>query len=221
MLSFRRRARSSQFSDREQAYAVALIMVGIVLVTVATVAILMEDTARESALRMRGPPSFAGPTPDRLDARPALDVSEYVNGAHDYGFAYPTSWTVRENARVTSLENPSGRIRVLFGVGPSGDLEKAASRSIDSLSNVTSNRDVIGMTREKIDGSRSLLVSGTAIDDADRRVRFLAITVRGDSKNYAISILVPRRSDPVTVLPQIEDIVSSFDVLATGANVSV
>ena len=77
------------------------------------------------------------------------------------------------------------------------------------------------MTRDNSDGTRSLLVRGTAIDDADRRVRFLAITVRGDSKNYAISILVPRRSDPVTVLPQIEDIVSSFDVLATGANVSV
>src|SRR5918996_2756871 len=223
MLSFRRRARSSQFSDREQAYALALIMVGIVLVTVATVGILVENTARqdarESARRMLEPP--AGATPDRSGSRSDLGVAEYVNGTDDYGFEYPASWTVHENAQITSLENPNGRIRVRFGIGPASDLGTTTARSIHSLSDVTSDRDVIGMTREKIDGSSSLLVSGTAIDDGGRRVRFLAITVRGQSKNYAISILVPRRSDPVTVLPQIEEIVSSFDVLATGAEVSV
>jgi hypothetical protein len=222
VLSFRRRARSSQFSDREQAYALALIMVGIVLVTVATVGILIENAARQDAReseRMLGPP--AGATPDRSGSRSDLGVAEYVNGTHDYGFEYPASWTVHENARITSLENPNGRIRVRFGTGPSSDLETTAARSIHSLTDVTSDRDVIGMTREKIDGSSSLLVSGTAIDDGGRPVRFLSITVRGQSKNYAISILVPRRSDPVTVLPQIEEIVSSFDVLATGAEVSV
>ena len=110
MLSFRRRARSSQFSDREQAYAVALSMVGIVLVTVATVAILMEDTARESALRMRGPPSFAGPTPDRLDARPALDVSEYVNGArHSRTRAVASACCSVSDRRATWKRRPAGR----------------------------------------------------------------------------------------------------------------
>jgi hypothetical protein len=222
MLSFRRRARSSQFSTREQAYALALIMVGIVLVTVATVGILIENAARQDAReseRMLGPP--AGTTPDRSGSGSDLDVAQYVNGTHDYGFEYPVSWTVQENAQITSLENPNGRIRVRFGIGPSSDLGTTAARSIHSLSDVTSDRDVVGMTREKIDGSSSLLVSGTAIDDGGRRVRFLSITVQGQSKSYAISILVPRRSDPVTVLPQIEEIVSSFDVLATGAEVSV
>jgi hypothetical protein len=222
MFSVRRRAGFSQFSDREQAYALALIMVGIVLVTVATVAILIENAARqdarESARRMLGPP--AGETPDRSGSRSDLAVAEYVNGTHDYGFDYPASWTVHEKAQITSLENPNGRIHVRFGIGPSNDLETTAARSIHSLSDVTSDRDVIGMKRERIDGSSSLLVSGTAIDDGGRRVRFLSITVPGQTKNYAISILVPRRSDPVTVLPQIEEIVSSFDVLSTGAEVS-
>src|SRR5919201_5236147 len=170
MLSFRRRACFSPFSDREQAYALALIMVGIVLVTVATVAILIEDAARQDARespRMLGPP--AEETPDRSDSRSGLGVAEYVNGKHDYGFEYPASWTVHEDAQITSLENPNGRIRVRFDISPSNDLETAAARSIHSLSDVTSDRDVIGMTRDTIDGSSSLLVSGTAIDDAGRR----------------------------------------------------
>jgi hypothetical protein len=224
-LAFWRRARRSPFFDGEQTYALALTMAGIVLVTIATVAILIRETASEPARRAHGQSSVVGPAsvlgpPTDQDPQPRLDVAEYVNGTLGYGFEYPKSWTVRESAQVTALENPNGRIRVVFGIGPSGDLDTAASRVIDSLSDVASDRELIGMTHETIDGSRSLLVSGTATDDSGRRVRFLAITVRGEPKNYAISIFVPRESDPVRVLPRIEEIVSSFDVLRSGGELA-
>ena len=44
-------------------------------------------------------------------------------------------------------------------------------------------------------------------------MRFLAITVQGVPRNYSISVLVPARSDPARVLPTIEAIVSSFQIL--------
>jgi hypothetical protein len=210
----------SPYVDREQTYALVLALAGIVLVTFATVAILMDDSSTQSARRALRPPPVAEQTPDRSVPGERLDVAEYVDRTHGYGFEYPANWTVSEDPPRTSLQNPTGRIRLLFGLGPSGDLDVAASRLVESLSDVTSNPDLIGMTREKIDGSRSLLVSGTALDDAGRRVRFLAITVRSEPENYAISIFVPRESDPVRILPRIEEIVSSFDVLSTGAEIS-
>jgi len=206
--------------DWMQTYALALTMAGIVLVTVAAVAVLVADTAGQSARPTLGPP-VVEPTPDAPDEQPRLNVLEYVNATQGFGFEYPASWTLREDERRTSLENPSGRIRVLFGLGAAGNLDVATTRLVASLSDVASNRQLIGTTHEEIDGSRSMLVSGTAIDDAGRAVRFLAITVRGEPRNYAISILVPRRSDPVRVLPRIEEIVSSFDVLATGGEISL
>jgi hypothetical protein len=72
--------------------------------------------------------------------------------------------------------------------------------------------ELIGLRRELIDSSRSLMVSATATDDAGRSVRILAIAIRGEPRNYAISILVPRHSDPARVLPLIEEIVSSFEL---------
>ena len=44
-----------------------------------------------------------------------------------------------------------------------------------------------------------------------RRTR--AIAVRGRSDNYDISIVVPAGSDPARLLPPLEHIVSSFDIL--------
>jgi hypothetical protein len=44
-------------------------------------------------------------------------------------------------------------------------------------------------------------------------VRFLAITVPWRSGNFAISIRVPATSDPALVLPRLEEIVTSFEIL--------
>ena len=77
-----------------------------------------------------------------------------------------------------------------------------------------------GSTWEHIDGSRSFIVSGMTEDPTGRPMRFLAITVRAVPRNYAISVLVPAGSDPTRVLPTVEAIVSSFEVLDPGAAVA-
>jgi PsbP-like protein len=224
MMPSRRRSLSNikdSTLDWFETYALALTLAGIVLVTVAAVAVLVADTAGESASPTLGPAEEVEPTPPMPDESSVSGVTEYVNPSQGYGFAYPPTWTIREEDRLTRLESPNGRIRVLFRTGMSGDLEIASSRLLDSLADITSNEQLIGVTREQIDGARSLLVSGTATDEAGEPVRFLAITVRGDPHNYAISIFVPRASDPVRVLPRIEEIVASFDVLGTGTEIEV
>jgi hypothetical protein len=201
--------------DWIESYALALTIVGIVLVIVSAVAILLTATAHESKQRTLASPHVEASTPPE---RPRVEVGEYVSRTHGYAFTYPPTWSISEHDELTRLESPSGRVRLLFGIGTSGPLDVTSRRLFGSLSDVTSNERLVGATSERIDGSRSVLVSGTAIDDAGRAVRFLAITVRGEPKNYAISILVPRRSDPDRILPQIEEIVSSFDVLSSGVN---
>jgi hypothetical protein len=135
----------------------------------------------------------------------------YENRVQGYGFSYPGTWDLREAARFTRVQSPSGRIVISSRLWVSGDLDVASNRLLDSLADAHPDLELIGKTRERIDGSRSIIVSGTATDEAGRPVRFLAITVRAEPLNYAISIFVPRQSDPDRVLPRIESIVSSFD----------
>jgi hypothetical protein len=53
-------------------------------------------------------------------------------------------------------------------------------------------------------------VSGTAIDETGRSIRFMALVVDSGERNHAISIAVPRTWDPVTFMPAIEELLSSF-----------
>lgn len=145
---------------------------------------------------------------------------EYVNQARGYGFAYPGTWDRRETERLTRITSPRGGIIVSFGLGSPGNLATASSRLLRSLTGL-SDQEQIGVRRERIGGSPSLLVSGIATDESGRSVRFLAISIRGEPRSYAISIVVPSGSDPAAVLPRLEEIVSSFEILGVDAQVVV
>ena len=149
----------------------------------------------------------------------------HVNGTGDYAFTYPLAWDVDEADGVTRVESPAGDIVLSFGPGASGDIATASGRLVRSILGVdggadASERSLTGSTWEQIGGSRSLIVSGTTEDATGRPMRFLAITVRAVPRNYAISVLVPAGSDPTRVLPTVEAIVSSFEVLEHGSEVA-
>ena len=147
------------------------------------------------------PPAAAEPEP-----------SPFVNRAGGYGFMVPEGWDVREDGRETLAVSPTGRIVVSFGLGAAGEIEAASAQLLESMRDTQSDRQLVGRTWDSIGGARSLLVSGTA-DESGRSVRFLAITVRGRPRNYAITISVPASSDPDRILPRLERLVTSFEIL--------
>ena len=149
---------------------------------------------------------------------PVDDPVAHVNSVGDYRFIYPAAWVVVEDGSLTRVGSPTGDIVMSFRIGAQGDIATASDRLLSSILDAEGNdprsdQGLIGTTWERIDGSRSLIVSGTTTDAIGRSMRFLAITVQGVPRNYSISVLVPARSDPARVLPTIEAIVSSFQIL--------
>lgn len=155
-----------------------------------------------------GIPRFAPPDGER--------VRSVVNPAGGYEFSVPASWHVRVEGPQTLVQSPDGRIVLTFGLGASGDIEHAATLLLASLNEAHAERELIGRAREQIGGSRALLVSGVAANQKRGSVRFLAITVRAQPRNYAITISVPVGSDPARVLPRLERIVTSFAIVGYG-----
>ncbi|MCI0634378.1 MAG: hypothetical protein L0206_10765 [Actinobacteria bacterium] len=196
---------------------VFLVALGALLVpaTLAVVATSLIDRPEPSSPIPPNPTSADQPRPTvELDT----GIVAHVNSTGDYAFAYPTTWLIDETGGVTRLENPGGDIVASFGPGAPGDIATASGRLVSSIlgidgTEIAVNDALTGTSWEQIDGSRSLIVSGVTEGPDGRSVRFLAITVRAVSRNYSISVLVPAGSDPTRVLPTIEAIVSSFEVL--------
>jgi hypothetical protein len=157
-------------------------------------------------------PSSA-PSPAVPDVAPR--TTEHENLLGGFAFAYPTSWQIIESGARTFLESPDGRLVLGFGRAHGASLEAGADRTIEEIVEGWRDHELTGTTHEVIAGSRSLLVGGT-IAEGERALRFLAITVRARPRNFAISILAPRGADPMRVLPRIEEIVASFQMLGAA-----
>lgn len=143
-------------------------------------------------------------------------IVDYTNVAAGYGFRYPSTWELSEAGTSARLESPGGNTVISFGFGDPGELDAASEGLLEAMPGSGGSQELIGTTRERIAGYPSLLASGTATDASGRPVRFLGIAVRGDVQNYAISIVVPADSDPSRVLPRLERVVASFEILDDG-----
>lgn len=142
----------------------------------------------------------------------------HTNLLGGYTFTYPRTWTVKEEGAETKLASPDGGTALSFGSGatlqvgdgggePAGDQELL--RSLGSIGEPS----VLGTAWQQVAGHRSLLVSGTAHDPVGRTIRFLVIAIPGDRPTHTISIVVPAHSAPSQMLPRLEPIVASFDIL--------
>ena len=161
-----------------------------------------------------------GPVPD---PRPPLIPAQqgpmiHANLLGGYSFAYPRTWTVAEAGAQTELASPDGETLVSFSssetrlIGDGGGELSRGQALLRSLGSIV-EPSVLGTAWQEIAGDRSFLVSGTADDPVGRSIRFLVIGIPGERPTHAISIVVPADSDPSRMLPRVERIVASFDIL--------
>lgn len=181
---------------------------GLLIAALATLLIVLIAVRGEPVATAPAASPSAAPS---LAEEPAGAVA-YENLMGGYGFVYPSTWFFTENGSRARIESPNGRLVVTFGLASGGTLALASDREIETLLDGGSDHEMIGTTRERIAHSRSLLVSGT-MSKGRSTVRFLAITVQADPRNYSISVVVPRGSDAESVLLLVEEIVSSFEIL--------
>ena len=163
------------------------------------------------------PPRVAPAPPRPAPEAPEPDGGTHVNAAGGYAIMVPASWERHDTGARTRIEHPGGRVSITFGPGPPGDAELASARLVDAFLAGDTRSELVGRGWERIDDVRSLMVSGRMVGEDGRAVRFVAITIPARDGNYAITITVPAGSDPARLLPRLEEIVSSFRILAPAA----
>jgi hypothetical protein len=155
-------------------------------------------------------PSPSLPTPS--GATPSAQSARHTNEAAGYSFLRPAGWEVSGSGTVSRITSPDRDVTVSFGLGSDGGLGGSSADLAASIRDIYDGAELEGPRRDTIAGHPAVLVGGRAVNDSGVTVRFLAITLRVEDENYAISVFVSDASDPVTVLPAVEYIVASFEV---------
>jgi hypothetical protein len=161
----------------------------------------------QAAVPSRQSPSGPGAFTDGL---PGFNV--HVNDQAGYLFSYPDGWALSESGETSLLVSPDGDVVMSFGVAPSGSLRQAADQVVQDLTTRYADVELVaGQVERTQQGHPSLVVGGRATD-AGSPVRFLVITIRGSDRNRAITIHFAGETDPLTALPDIQEIVGSFRI---------
>lgn len=163
-----------------------------------------------SPLRLSQPPVSRGPSSPTVQS-PTVQSTHHTNAAAGYSFFRPAGWEVSESGTVSELTGPDRDVILSFGIGPEGELRDASAEFAASIGGAYDEVQLQGPRREAIAGRSAIVVGGSAVNQAGVTVRFLAITIRIGGENYAISVFVADTSDPVKVLPVVEDIIASFE----------
>ena len=170
-----------------------------------------------------GDPKFGiAPIPRDQPEREGQDLIAYTNPVGGYAFRHPSTWDVTEAGEYTQLVSPDGSAVLSFGGSHTAGVAGIVAMLPGTLSRSVAEPVIVGTTWERISGHQSFLVSGTAMDRGSR-IRFLVISIPGRRPTHEISIIVPAGSAPTRMLPPVERIVGSFNILsdATPGGVDV
>ena len=148
-------------------------------------------------------------------AAATIPTARSVNDEGGYAFRHPTDWNVAQIGTRTELTDPSGDVSLSIDVAADGEGDQVLTGTLPTLTANWSLVKTEGPILRHVDGRPAVSVGGTGVAGG-HLIRFLAIVIDGGDRNYLLFVSVPQERDPVTVTPQIEATVSSFELLTAG-----
>jgi hypothetical protein len=145
--------------------------------------------------------------PEPLD-EPAVT---HVNEVGGYSFRPPDGWAVRDRGSASELTSPDGSVVVSFGSGRDGSLEDAGEALLDSIRNGYGDVRVGALERTHVGPRPAVVGTGSLVNAAGVRVRFLGLAIRVEGENRVIAVFVSQPAEPAEVLPEVERVIGSFE----------
>lgn len=138
---------------------------------------------------------------------------EVVNIAGGYRFEAPDGWSTTQEDRTTTVTSPDRATVITLGLGRTGSLPVAGAVFFQQVGGNYRDVDVFPPEGKHVGSAPALVYGGTGTNAQNARVRFLAITIKNDPINFAITVFTEVGSDPKTVLPQANRVVDTFRAL--------
>jgi hypothetical protein len=137
-------------------------------------------------------------------------TQQHLNEQGKYLFYHPPDWEVKDQGTVSRVTSPGGETLVTFGLGPEGDLEAAETAFVTRLQDQYRDVDLAALQVQQVGPNPAVSVAGTGRNAEGIRLRFLAITVGVNERNFSIVVFTAANSDPQKVVPATQEIVNSF-----------
>jgi hypothetical protein len=158
-------------------------------------------------------PDDEAPVVELTPADPS-DLVTVRNKHGGYVFDRPKSWRARKEGSATTAFPRDRSVIVTFGRAPNGALRSASSKLLEEV--VRSYEDPAVREQAQLDTIgeyQALTIAGEGTTKKGNVVNFLVIAIDAGRRNFGVTVFTPAGSDPIEVLPDVQQVVSSFRLL--------
>ncbi|MPZ64303.1 MAG: hypothetical protein GEU83_01830 [Pseudonocardiaceae bacterium] len=141
------------------------------------------------------------------------DSDEVANEAGGYQLMAPDDWDVTQEGPITKLASPGKDALISVTTGYRGPLNFAGAVFFQQVGRNYEETKLTGVQGERVGSRPALIYSGQGVNKSGVKVNFLAITVEGQPRNYAISVFTAANSDAQQILPRVNSVVDTFRAL--------
>jgi hypothetical protein len=145
---------------------------------------------------------------------PAVETRRVVS--EDGGFAVdaPRDLRVARAGAAVRLTSRERDLAIVVSPAGRGPLRAAEGRVLDRMRRSYRAFTRLGSEPADVDGRRARTTYGHAVNDSGARLRFVVLTIRAGSRNYALAAYTAFDSDPAVVLPRVNAVANGFETLA-------
>ena len=142
-----------------------------------------------------------------------IDSRSFVSKRGGFALDVPTDLEASRKGRTATFAADDRSLVVTVGPGEPGRLRPASKQFLRTLRKGYEGYRLLGTEEQLVDGRPALASYGQATNAEDVKTRFAVVVVRDQPQNYTITAFTALGSDPDAVLPRVNTMVNSFEVL--------
>jgi hypothetical protein len=152
----------------------------------------------------------AKPTPSPA---PVIKTTRLVSKQGKFAVGVPEDVSAKKVPPAVTMTTADKTLHVAIGPVPAAKLaaiNKALMRNLkQSYSDVRTTRS----ESEDVDGHKATQTYGRALNDKKVPISFVNVVVKSKTRNYVISAFTGGGSDPTFVVPRVNAVINTFEVL--------
>jgi hypothetical protein len=152
----------------------------------------------------------ADPSPSPL---PTVKTTRLVSQKGKYAVGVPEDVTAKKAPPAVMMTTADESLYVAIGPVPPAKLSAINKALMRDLKNTYTDVRVTRSETKDIDGHTSTQTYGRALNDKKVPISFVSVVVKSKTRNYVISAFTASGSDPTFVVPRVDAMINSFEVL--------
>ena len=152
--------------------------------------------------------SSATPTP-----LPTVKTTRLVSKQGEFAVGVPENVTAKKIGPAVTMESADKILEVVISPVQSGKLAASNKAFMRGMKQAYTDVTKTGTDAQTVDGHEAMAIYGTAINAKKTKIRFANLVVKASPYNFAINAFTVAEADPLFVLPRINAIVDTFEVI--------